>query len=180
MQENLYIKRILFKEIVDGDIRKLNAQSNDANTGGGARDFRFKPQNKFWKFFSKLCSIQDSKGILKDKFHWYIDGQEIITEMEVYSPTKSRPNEIRLSKVNSCIPSAALPQSSGSVIFLISQRSDGQLWPYFITLQSLRNDDWDPALKKVIENALSAHKRKSVSAMGYYDYETKEEYYYEQ
>lgn len=35
------VARILYKEIVPGDLRKILAMSNDAVTGGGARDFRF-------------------------------------------------------------------------------------------------------------------------------------------
>lgn len=35
------IAEILFHEIVSGDIRKFNAESNDADSGGGARDLRF-------------------------------------------------------------------------------------------------------------------------------------------
>lgn len=35
------VARILYKELVEGDLRKLQAKSNDADTGGGARDFRF-------------------------------------------------------------------------------------------------------------------------------------------
>lgn len=35
------IAEILFHEIADGDVRKFNAESNDADTGGGARDLRF-------------------------------------------------------------------------------------------------------------------------------------------
>jgi hypothetical protein len=34
--------RILYKEIVEGDLRKFRAESNDAATGGGARDLRFR------------------------------------------------------------------------------------------------------------------------------------------
>ncbi|WP_264802920.1 hypothetical protein, partial [Acetobacter fabarum] len=36
-----HVARILYKEIVAGDLRKILAQSNDSDTGGGARDFRF-------------------------------------------------------------------------------------------------------------------------------------------
>lgn len=35
------IAEILFHEIASGDVRKFNASSNDAGTGGGARDLRF-------------------------------------------------------------------------------------------------------------------------------------------
>lgn len=35
------IAEILFHEIADGDVRKFNAESNDTDSGGGARDLRF-------------------------------------------------------------------------------------------------------------------------------------------
>lgn len=35
------IAEVLCHEITEADIRKINATSNDAQTGGGARDLRF-------------------------------------------------------------------------------------------------------------------------------------------
>ena len=37
------VKLIIYKKIVDGDLRKFSATSNDQPSGGGARDLRFSP-----------------------------------------------------------------------------------------------------------------------------------------
>ena len=37
------VVRVLFRTIDEGDLRKMDAVSNDAPTGGGARDLRFSP-----------------------------------------------------------------------------------------------------------------------------------------
>lgn len=41
------VARVIFQVIEDGDRRKFEAVSNDADTGGGARDLRFRPANRF-------------------------------------------------------------------------------------------------------------------------------------
>ena len=38
-----YAALILYKKIVNGDLRKFSATSNDQPNGGGARDLRFSP-----------------------------------------------------------------------------------------------------------------------------------------
>ena len=43
------VARILYREITEGDLRKVLAKSNDSDTGGGARDLRF-------GFVSGACS----------------------------------------------------------------------------------------------------------------------------
>ena len=41
------VKLVVYKKIVDGDLRKFSATSNDTQTGGGARDLRFSPAAEF-------------------------------------------------------------------------------------------------------------------------------------
>jgi hypothetical protein len=48
------IKRIVYYEIVEGDFRKFQAVSNDAPTGGGARDLRFRQYEKFLEVLKRL------------------------------------------------------------------------------------------------------------------------------
>lgn len=47
------VKRFIFKELVEGDFRKFFAQSNDTDSGGGARDLRYKPQKEFYPFLKR-------------------------------------------------------------------------------------------------------------------------------
>lgn len=174
----LFVKRFVFKELVEGDFRKFIAQSNDTDSGGGARDLRYKPQKVFYPFLKKMMNKKNSDNTLEDIFHWRIDGKEITTNFKVHPPTKSRRNEIRIAQVNKCIPEKVVPSEHKNTIFLIVQLSDNSLWPYFVTLESIKNDDWDPIVKHVIVSAYTTEKRDSVTATGFYDYETKEEYHY--
>src|SRR5690348_4533593 len=48
------VKRVVFMEIVPGDLRKFRAESNDSPSGGGARDLRFRPFEVFDEIFAKL------------------------------------------------------------------------------------------------------------------------------
>ena len=172
------VKRFIFKELVEGDFRKFFAQSNDTDSGGGARDLRYKPQKEFYPFFEKMMIEKDNSGKLKDKFHWIINGKEVTTKFIVHSPTNSRPNEIRIGQVNKCIPDEAVPDVHTNTIFLIVQLDDLTIWPYFVTYDSIENEDWDPIVKQVILEAYTTDKRSTTTATGFYDYETKEEYYY--
>jgi hypothetical protein len=178
MAEGLLVKRFIFKELVEGDFRKFIAQSNDTDTGGGARDLRYKPQKIFYPFFEKMMAVKNADNTLDDIFHWEIEGKVITTKVKVHPPTNSRPNEIRIARVHQCIPDEVVPQNHNNAIFLIVQYSDNSLWPYFVTIDSIRNDDWDPIVKRVITEAYDVEKRENITATGYYDYETGEEYYY--
>lgn len=51
------VSRILFKEIVDGDVRKIHADSNDSDTGGGARDFRFGSYSELEHIFHSMFPL---------------------------------------------------------------------------------------------------------------------------
>ena len=45
------VQLVIYKKIVDGDLRKFAATSNDQPTGGGARDLRFSPAKEFMGAF---------------------------------------------------------------------------------------------------------------------------------
>jgi len=60
------VKRIVYKEIVEGDFRKFKAESNDADTGGGARDLRFRPHDEFAKVFRELFPRSQQKTRKRD------------------------------------------------------------------------------------------------------------------
>ena len=48
------VKRAVFYDIYPGDRLKLDAKSNIAKSGGGARDFRFSPQEEFIPVFGEI------------------------------------------------------------------------------------------------------------------------------
>ena len=57
------VKLIIYKKIVDGDLRKFSATSNDQPSGGGARDLRFSPAGEFMAAFEKMFRFL-YKGII--------------------------------------------------------------------------------------------------------------------
>ena len=50
---------VVFKQLVEGDLRKFKAESNDADTGGGARDLRFRPYDRFDGAFERLFPVEE-------------------------------------------------------------------------------------------------------------------------
>ena len=133
------VKLVIYKKIVDGDLRKFSATSNDQPSGGGARDLRFSPAKDFLPVFEKMFPNQDGR-ILRGCFSW---ADHDATDVEIHTPTKSRSNEI-IDDTN-------------------------KVWPYFTSEQSLRNDNWHPVVKNAILSGLSAKRRKDSTPMGYID-----------
>lgn len=172
------ISKFVFKELVEGDFRKFEAQSNDSPTGGGARDLRYTPADKFYPFFEKMIPNKDAEGTLYGKFYWTINGKKHITDAIVHKPTNARPSEVRLACVNKNIPDAAIPADHKGVFFVIVQLNSGILRPFFIPITSLSNNAWDHTFRRVLTYSLNVNKRANVQARGYYDYMTKEEFYY--
>jgi len=169
------ITRIVYKEIVEGDRRKFEAQSNDAQTGGGARDLRFSPYEKFRPVFKRLLPNKDSKGIYSGQFHWMENGQERTSQAFFHPPTSVRPNEGRIANVDKCLPKNSLPpSSSGITILLLVQHDDGTVWVDFTTDQSLGSGGWHPSVSNAILGCLHARRGSNVSMCAFVDFESKE------
>jgi hypothetical protein len=171
------ITRIVYKEILPGDIRKFAAESNDSPSGGGARDLRFRPFESFRPIFRRMFPNNETDGIFSGRFYSMEGGREIVRRALFHPPTNARPGEGRLANVDKCLPHDNLPSNEETVILLLIQRSDGKVWPHFITRSSLVNDDlWEENIKRMILNCFSAHRRSGVSMVGFIDFETGEEY----
>lgn len=166
-------KRILFKRIVPGDIRKLNAESNDARTGGGARDFRFSPANIFWPVFKQMFPAVDSQGRLHATFKWE-NGTE--TSTLVFPPTPSRSSECRIASVNECCPIRFLPRGSEESIFLLAEEGDG-VHAYFLTSESLAEMAWSKNTKRFFERFLALPIPGNSTPTGYVDFETNKQFF---
>ncbi len=172
------VKRIVFKEIVEGDRRKFEAASNlDSCAGGGARDLRFRPFDKFGPVFERLFPEKTEKGVFKGKFHKLDDGVERTNDAFFHPPTNARPNEGRLASVDKYLPLSDLPaEGDGKTILLIIQRDDGSVWPMFTTDNSLESGDWNEQVMEMILVCLRANRNANVSMVGFVDFETKERY----
>lgn len=119
----------VYKEIVEGDLRKLLAESNDSQTGGGARDLRLP-----WKTFRPVMHqifTKDSIGRggkpIRTAQVTYLDesGSPRTTELEYWPPTAARRTEDRISKVHaSPALGGKLPATNRGRVFVIFTKFD--------------------------------------------------------
>lgn len=162
------IKIVVYKKVVEGDLKKFFAQSNIARSGGGARDLRFSPAKYFYPIFQRMFRHQEEDNTYTGFFFW---SEHAPTEVTIHPPTNSRHNEIRIAKVHECIPDKYIPNTIGDCILIMILDSSNKVWPYFITEKSLREDDWHPKIKDEILQGLNARRSSKSSPMGYLDIE---------
>jgi len=178
------IVRVLLQNIEDGDRRKFEARSNDSDSGGGARDLRFRPETAFFPFFKKVLPerrshIRKSKGVVEQieilggDVHWDDSGREKSAKIEVWPSTHARPNECRIATVSRLGVYDLIKDdpSGGRSIFMLFQQKNEVVRIYFTTETSLRNDNWDPSIKK-----FAAEWIEEGSKSAFLDLETKERY----
>lgn len=162
------IKIVVYKKVVEGDLKKFFAQSNITQSGGGARDLRFSPAGMFFPVFQRMFRTRKADGTYSGYFFW---ADNVPTEVTIHPPTTSRPNEVRIAKVHECIPDKHIPKSIRDCILIMILDSQNKVWPYFITEKSLREDDWHPRIKEGILEGLGARRSAKCSPMGYIDIE---------
>ncbi|WP_295798034.1 hypothetical protein [uncultured Microbulbifer sp.] len=165
----LNVIRVLFQIIEGGDRRKFQALSNDSDTGGGARDLRFRPESEFWPFFEKVfpdrqTTKRTSKGstttieVLSGTIHWDQLASAKHATLEVWPATNARPNESRFSKISRLDMHDLIVDdpNGGKSIFMLFQQQNGVIRVHFTTETSLRNDNWDPTIKKFAKEWLDS------------------------
>lgn len=91
--------KAFYQEVVVGDLKKYENQSNKSKTGGGARDLRISPVGKFWdgltSFFPKVKTERERIGIIYTKRGTQVESAEVV----LMQPTGSRKNECRICKI---------------------------------------------------------------------------------
>lgn len=151
------IVRVLFRTIDGGDLRKMDAVSNDAPTGGGARDLRFRPSEKFLPFFQRMFPEVVLKTRQSERIEtfsgpvvWTADGQEESGVMAVWPPTDARPGECRIATVHRFGFSGLVKRdpSGGRSVFMLFQQRSGVVRVYFATETSLRTGNWNSAVRE--------------------------------
>ncbi|GIK51471.1 MAG: hypothetical protein BroJett014_04440 [Planctomycetota bacterium] len=182
------VTRVVFKQMVEGDFRKIEAQSNDADTGGGARDLRFSPFEEFAKIFSiifptlrkekrKRNGVATDVDVFVGRLHWTEGGKEVSKEVTFEPPTDARPNEGRIPVVHTYPPLNNPPATNqGKMVLLLIQRNDGTVWPAFTTEASLKSGEWEPMVAASVLRSLSAKRPVNQVARGYIDLVTGQEY----
>jgi len=182
------ISLIVFREILEGDKLKFVAQSNISETGGGARDLRFRSwtemKGALTRLFPGTRTVERRRSgasfidVHVGHLSW-MEGEKTVTkEALLEPPTDARPNEGRIARVHEyrCFSISKIPKGSGRLLALFVQNKDGSVWPFIITEQSLEHDNWDASVAKFLLSALRANRRASNAAYGFYDLVTGEQF----
>lgn len=181
------VARILYKEILPGDLRKILAQSNDSDTGGGARDFRFGSYKhllsviqqmfpKKAKEYRKRDGVVEQIDVFQGEFFWHNDKGQVERKDSFFEPpTDVRPLEGRIPRVPEygCFDTRRVPKGGegNRVLLLLIQLYDGSVWPYYAEERTLRiNGKWDPVVAQELLNCLGARRASNRAAIGYRDF----------
>lgn len=182
------VARILYKEVVEGDRRKILAMSNDSHTGGGARDFRFGSYKRLVPVIKLIFPDLVKEGrkrdgktseidVFKGVFHWQdaICGPVQSKDSFFEPPTDVRPSEGRIVRVHEygCFDTSRIPAGGlgNRVLLLFVQRADGKVWPHFAEEKSLRTPGaWDSIVADELLKCLDAKRPGGQSVIGYRDF----------
>lgn len=165
------VKLVIYKKIDHGDYRKFRAESNDADSGGGARDLRFRPDRVFTPLFNRMFTTPGPDNTLTGQLYW--PGLPP-TDVTIRQPTHSRPGEVRIATVHKCFPKQVRPTNTDDCVLILVLDNENRVWPSFTSEQSLRNDNWHPAVRDPILRGLNARCRGTPK--GYVDIENGREW----
>ena len=184
------VRRLVYKQLLKGDYRKLAAKSNDADTGGGARDLRF-PYKEFDGIFAKLLprervEFRRRKGVRSEVnlrtgpvFVDHVDevtGEETTGTVEMVweSPTDARGSEGRVAKVHASPATSQLLEARdddlGQVFVLFVQDDNREVRVHYAYEKELRAGDWADAVSIPILNHLDGDRRLDRAVVGYIDF----------
>jgi hypothetical protein len=180
------VARILYKELVEGDLRKLEAKSNDSDTGGGARDFRFGAYKTLLPVIKQMFpqTVKESRkrggqmvqiDVFKGVFSW-ANANGSVQNKEAYfePPTDVRPSEGRIARVHEypCFDASHVRIGAGNrVLLLLIQLHDGSVWPHYAEEKSLRTPNaWHPVVAKELLDCLDAVRPVNQAVIGYRDF----------
>lgn len=188
-----HVARILYKEIVPGDLRKILAQSNDSGTGGGARDFRFgsfeqllpvieRMFPKKVKMNRKRKGIAEEIDVFQGEFFWHNDKGQVERKASFFEPpTDARGSEGRIARVHeySCFNTSRMPTGGegNRVLLLLIQLEDGSVWPHYAEEKTLRIEGkWHPVVAKELLACLDAKRAANRAVIGYRDFTNADRY----
>jgi hypothetical protein len=181
------VAQVLYKQIVEGDIRKIKAQSNDAATGGGARDFRFGSYERLRPIIKQMFpqTVKESRkrggrtvqiDVFMGEFSWHDNQGRVVRKTSYFEPpTDVRPSEGRIARVHEydCFDDSLVPKfgTGNRVLLLLIQLQDGSVWPYYAEERTLRQPGaWNPAVAKELLTCLDAKRPEGQVAIGFRDF----------
>lgn len=190
------VRRLVYKELLEGDYRKLAAKSNDSDSGGGARDLRL-PYREFDGIFARLLPLSREEhrrrkgGRVEVPLRTgpvYLDevtetGEETTTEAEMVweTPTDARPSEGRIAKVHASPATRQLLEAREAmkdadgrpprVFVLFVQNDQGELRVHYAYEHELRAGEWAPAVaRRMLEHLDNPNRRRDRAVAGYIDF----------
>lgn len=187
------VARILYKEIVAGDLRKIHAESNDADTGGGARDFRFGSYTNIaaivLQMFPNLVEENRRRNgiivptaIYSGHFYWKDRNGRVCSTVSYFEPpTDARPSEGRITRVHEqpCLSTSLMPTPTigNRVFLLLIQLLDSTVWPFYAEEQTLRTAGlWDPQVAQRMLHCIDSPRRADQAIIGFFDFVSSESY----
>ncbi len=174
---------IVFKQLLEGDLRKLAAESNDSPTGGGARDLRF-PDEAFRpilnRFFPDIRSVSQNGGEVRvGRLVWHHDFRTDEYEVELWPPTNARPTEARIARIHDLPPllRAPDPKENDPVFVILTLDSTGDFRADYARLSDLESQ-WRIEISSPIRRSL-LRARSGRAACGWYLVQQHQEYLHE-
>ena len=174
------VKRIIFREVMEGDLRKFTATSADADTGGGARDFRFTPFDKFDGVFARALAGREKVQRVRQGVRTIVtlytatasiprnDGTTATKELRFEPPTTARDGEGRLAQLSKF--GLEPPTGKGRYLLLIIEDASGNVILTFFSEQDLAGGMWHSAVNKFFKQVFGKPPKKNAT-QGYIDFE---------
>lgn len=176
---NIGVKRIIFREVMPGDLRKFTATSADADSGGGARDFRFTPFNKFDGVFARALPGRAVKTRVRNGLRTEVtlytatvriprkNGTTATRELRFEPPTTARDGEGRLAQLSKF--GLEPPSNEGRFLLLIIDEGAGGIVTFY-SEQDLANGQWHPTVNDFFAQVFATAQAKNAN-QGYIDFE---------
>lgn len=171
---------VLYKELTTADLRKLEAESNDTPSGGGARDLRL-PHKAFGHVMSRLLpntrleprgkKADPDAAVQYGPVDFFDDGQARQTELVYWPPTDARPSEGRIAKVHaSPALGGRLPdEDKGRVLVMFIKWSTGMVQVVYAYEEELRTGEWAEDVSRPILQCITDSDLRGKSVQGYID-----------
>src|SRR5581483_1457775 len=126
---------VFFQETKPDDIDKYFMHSNDADTGGGARDLRIRPANEFWKdlspFFPEEISTRQRSGTVYSADRRQ-ENKTVSAKVSLWGPTNTR-SEVRIGRFYT-VAGWEIPADEFNKDF-----TTGVVWFYLLMLDDNKN-----------------------------------------
>jgi hypothetical protein len=174
------VKRVIFREVMPGDLRKFTATSNDAPTGGGARDFRFTPFDQFDGVFARALKGRSTETRLRNRQHSQVtlytanvsvprkNGPPAKKELRFEPPTSARDAEGRLAQLSKF--GLEPPADEGRFVLLIIEDANSSVIVTFFSEQDLAGGRWHSSINDFFKEVFSSPQRKNAN-QGFIDFE---------